>query len=146
MNKTSEIIRFKDLSELDAVAQRLIVLGENTPVWMFEGHMGAGKTTLIKSLCRALGVVSTVQSPTFALVNEYEGADQKVIYHFDFYRIKDEMEALDIGIEEYFDQGDFCFVEWPDKIESLWPAQYMLLELQVDLDTEERVLEVSKLG
>jgi tRNA threonylcarbamoyladenosine biosynthesis protein TsaE len=101
---------------------------------------------LIKSLCQALGVTSNVQSPTFALVNEYEGAKQRIIYHFDFYRIKDELEALDIGIEEYFDQGDYCFVEWPGKIESLWPEHYLLLELHLDSDTGERVLAVSKVG
>ena len=132
MNTTPAIFRFTELAELDTVANGLLEIGKNTPIWLFQGHMGAGKTTLIKSLCKNLGVVTLVHSPTFALVNEYITTDKKIVYHFDFYRINDEMEALDIGVEEYFDSGNFCFIEWPEKIESLWPMEYLLINLQME--------------
>ena len=125
------VIQFTELEELDRVSSELLILGKNTPVWLFEGHMGAGKTTLIKALCKHLGVKSHVQSPTFSLVNEYDTGD-KLVYHFDFYRIKDETEALDMGVEEYFDSGYFCFVEWPGKIESLWPLNYLLIHMEAE--------------
>ncbi|WP_221390766.1 tRNA (adenosine(37)-N6)-threonylcarbamoyltransferase complex ATPase subunit type 1 TsaE [Dyadobacter sp. NIV53] len=141
MSLTPVVLRFKELADLDTVASELLKIGKNTPIWLFRGHMGAGKTTLIRSLCKNLDVTSVVHSPTFALVNEYITTNKKVVYHFDFYRIKDETEALDIGIEEYFDSGDFCFVEWPEKIESLWPLHYLLLELNLE-ESEERVLKV----
>jgi tRNA threonylcarbamoyladenosine biosynthesis protein TsaE len=126
-------MHFKELDELDRVSSELLEIGKKTPVWLFEGHMGAGKTTLIKALCKQLGVRSHVQSPTFSLVNEYE-AEGKLVYHFDFYRIKDETEALDMGVEEYFDSGYFCFVEWPGKIGSLWPLNYLLIRMEADED------------
>jgi tRNA threonylcarbamoyladenosine biosynthesis protein TsaE len=133
-------IEFSQLEELDRVSDELLQIGKGIPVWLFEGHMGAGKTTLITSLCRRLGVSSHVQSPTFSLVNEYEAARQ-LIYHFDFYRIKDETEALDMGVEEYFYSGDFCFVEWPGKISSLWPEHYLHLDLSAD-ESGVRTLQV----
>jgi len=136
-------IYFTDEEELAAVSARLLQLGSDTCVWLFEGHMGAGKTTLIKAICQQLGVNSPVQSPTFSLVNEYEALNG-CVYHFDFYRIKDETEALDMGIEEYFDSGCFCFVEWPGQIENLWPEKYMLLTLQAD-ESGLRTLEISKI-
>ena len=136
------VIRFKELDELGNVSEALLRLGADTSVWLFEGQMGVGKTTLIKALCSHLGVTTHVQSPTFSLVNEYD-AEGRTIYHFDFYRIKDETEALDMGVEEYFDSGDFCFVEWPGKVESLWPLNYMQLHLEAD-ETGMRILEVTK--
>jgi tRNA threonylcarbamoyladenosine biosynthesis protein TsaE len=132
MNRPSATFDFTQLSDLDSVASELLLFAGEINVWMFNGQMGAGKTTLIKSLCKQLGVRSVVQSPTFALVNEYSGSGGETICHFDFYRIKDETEALDMGIEEYFDSGDYCFVEWPEKIESLWPEQFIQLDLYLD--------------
>jgi tRNA threonylcarbamoyladenosine biosynthesis protein TsaE len=143
MNEWPVTIRFQNLSELDTVAASLLKLGENIPVWLFDGAMGVGKTTMIKKLCALMGVQSMVQSPTFSLVNEYITATGITIYHFDFYRIRNEMEALDIGIEEYFDSGGFCFVEWPEKIESLWPYPHLLIKMSLEED-EERILEVSE--
>lgn len=117
-------MHFHQLDELDAVAHRLLGEGRSCSVWLFAGEMGAGKTTLIKALCRALGVVSVVQSPTFSIVNEYTTHEGHPVYHFDCYRLRNEAEALDIGIEEYFDSGSYCFVEWPERITALWPGQY----------------------
>ena len=145
MNITPAIFRFTELTELDAVANGLLEIGKNTPIWLFQGHMGAGKTTLIKSLCKNLSVVTLVHSPTFALVNEYITTDKKIVYHFDFYRINDEMEALDIGVEEYFDSGNFCFIEWPEKIESLWPMEYLLINLQME-ENGTRILTAEVIG
>jgi tRNA threonylcarbamoyladenosine biosynthesis protein TsaE len=143
MNEWPVTIRFQDLSQLDTVAASLIKLGQHVSVWLFEGAMGVGKTTLIKKLCECMGVEDMVQSPTFSLVNEYRTKNGTIIYHFDFYRIRSEIEALDIGVEEYFDAGGFCFVEWPEKIESLWPYPHLLIKLSSD-ETGERVLQVSE--
>ena len=125
-------ITFDQLDELDAVARQLIGEAANHHVWLFDGEMGAGKTTLIKALCRVLGVVSVVQSPTYGLVNEYTTQTGEPVYHFDCYRLKSDAEALDIGLEEYLDSGAYCFVEWPERIESLWPAHYFLISLSSD--------------
>jgi len=97
--------------------------------------MGAGKTTLIKAVCEALGVKDTISSPTFSIVNEYRAADGKKIYHFDFYRIKSENEAYDMGYEDYFYSGAYCFIEWPEKIASLLPpgAAQVTIALQGEI-------------
>lgn len=132
------------LDELNTVAHRLLAEGQQSGasvqrVWLFEGEMGVGKTTLIKALCRALGVVSLVQSPTFSIVNEYTTHEGHSVYHFDCYRLRNEAEALDIGIEEYFDSGAFCFVEWPERIRALWPATYYQIRLRVETDDSRTV-------
>lgn len=120
------------LDELDTAARRLLAEGRDQSVWLFEGEMGAGKTTLIKTLCRALGVISIVQSPTFSIVNEYTTHEGHSVYHFDCYRLRNEVEALDIGIEEYFHSGDYCFIEWPERIASLWPTTYYQIRLSAE--------------
>lgn len=122
------------LDELDVAARRLLAEGRERSVWLFEGEMGAGKTTLIKALCRALGVVSMVQSPTFSLVNEYTTHEGHSVYHFDCYRLHNEVEALDIGLEEYMDSENYCFIEWPERIASLWPTTYYQVHISADLD------------
>ena len=127
-------LHFHRLDELDTVAHRLLAEGRERSVWLFAGEMGAGKTTLIKALCRALGVVSMVQSPTFSLVNEYTTHEGHSVYHFDCYRLRNEAEALDIGIEEYFDSGDYCFIEWPERIVNLWPTGYYKIHLTTNAD------------
>lgn len=131
---TELTLRYRHLNEIDHAAQTVLDVGRAVPVWLFEGEMGAGKTTFIQALCRCLGVVSPVQSPTFALVNEYETTTGDVVYHFDFYRIKSEIEALDLGVEEYFDSGHFCFVEWPSKIPNLWPEKHLKFTLATQPD------------
>ena len=99
----------------------------------FYGSMGAGKTTFIKALCKALGVKGTVTSPTFALVNEYRARNNKIVYHFDFYRINKAEELFDLGCEEYFASGGYCFVEWPEKAEIVLPSdicRVVIMELE----------------
>ncbi|MDE6482979.1 MAG: tRNA (adenosine(37)-N6)-threonylcarbamoyltransferase complex ATPase subunit type 1 TsaE [Rikenellaceae bacterium] len=116
-----------DLDDLEEVAGKLASAltsgddGATARIVLFYGSMGAGKTTLIKAVCEALGVEDTVTSPTFALVNEYRTAEDKPVYHFDFYRIERIEEAYDLGYEEYFYSGGLCLVEWPEKIEPLIP-------------------------
>ena len=96
--------------------------------------MGAGKTTLIKALATEFGVIDQVSSPTFGIVNEYSSAQGTAIYHFDFYRLDDPTEALDIGIEEYFYSGDYCWIEWPEKIAEFIPDNFLLIRIQTDGD------------
>lgn len=144
MSVMTTTLRADGLQDLEQVASQLLKIGVDVPVWLFQGQMGAGKTTLIKELCRQLGVKSTVHSPTFGLVNEYICPDNRLVYHFDFYRIKNEVEAMDIGIEEYFDSGYYCFVEWPGKIENLWPLHYLLVELSLEED-ESRTIVVREI-
>lgn len=107
----------------------------------FYAKMGVGKTTFIKELCDVLQVVDTINSPTFAIVNEYNTADSKAVYHFDFYRIKDIHEAVDFGAEEYFYSGSNCLIEWPELIEPLLPEDCLKVEIKL-LDNDEREIVV----
>jgi tRNA threonylcarbamoyladenosine biosynthesis protein TsaE len=113
-----------NLVELSEVAKLFLKVAGGCPVWLFFGEMGSGKTTFIKDLCLQLGVKDAMSSPTFSIINEYSASNKSKIYHFDFYRIKNEAEAYDIGSEEYFYSGDLCLIEWPEKIPSLIPAQH----------------------
>jgi tRNA threonylcarbamoyladenosine biosynthesis protein TsaE len=122
------------IEDLQQVAMKVIASAKGRDIWIFEGEMGAGKTTLIKAICRELGVMSTVQSPTFSIVNEYLTNVGEIIYHFDFYRLKNETEALDFGIEEYFDSGNICLLEWAEKIESLLPEDCFKIKIELNID------------
>ena len=104
----------------DAAREFVDVMGGNK-VFAFYGKMGAGKTTFIKAVCEVLGVTDVINSPTFAIVNEYLDGNEKPIYHFDFYRIKKEEEVYDMGYEDYVYSGNLCFMEWPELIEDLLP-------------------------
>ena len=126
------------ISDLPSIAQKLITFAENSRIFLFHGDMGAGKTTFIKALCAELGVNSPVSSPTFAIVNEYAVATSR-IYHFDFYRLKNQTEALDMGCEEYFYSGDYCFIEWPDKIPDMLPPDYINVSISVLNDTSREI-------
>ncbi|AMD84900.1 tRNA threonylcarbamoyladenosine biosynthesis protein TsaE [Capnocytophaga haemolytica] len=127
------------LVDIDLVAQRLLAyLTER--VIVFRGEMGAGKTTLIKALVKAMGSSDTVSSPTFALVNPYM-SEEGTIYHFDFYRIKKEEEAFDIGFEEYLYSGDWCFIEWAERVPSYLPEKYIAIDIEV-IDANTRRLKV----
>ena len=108
-------------SELNAVAKALIDFAGEEKVWIFKGEMGAGKTTFIRAICTELEVMENVSSPTFSIVNEYSQKNGQLVYHFDFYRIEKEREAVDIGCEEYFYSGGICLIEWPEKILNLLP-------------------------
>jgi tRNA threonylcarbamoyladenosine biosynthesis protein TsaE len=114
-------IQLSGLSALRESAGLLISHFKNERVFAFYGTMGAGKTTFIKALCRELGSSDNVTSPTFALINEYTASEGEIIYHFDFYRIKKLEEAFDLGYEDYIYSGNYCFIEWPEMIESLLP-------------------------
>ncbi len=111
--------KVKDVSELEKVAVDLLSKVNKTKIFCFHGEMAAGKTTMIKVLCKCLGVSDEVNSPTFSIVNEYQGKNGQVLYHFDFYRMKSVEEAFDIGYEDYIYSGNYCFIEWPERIENL---------------------------
>ena len=128
------------ITELNKVAKTIIESLEEKNVICFYGKMGVGKTTLIKDICSELGVKDNVTSPTFSIVNEYISFEGKPVYHFDFYRIEDEREALDLGYEEYFYKNSLCFVEWPEKIKSLIPNNVLNVKILVDNDT--RIIEI----
>ena len=123
------------LDRIDEIAQQLIQAAGEEKVWIFKGEMGAGKTTLINSLAKALQVVDQVSSPTFGIVNEYQTSFKGLIFHFDFYRLDDPMEALDIGIEEYFYSGNYCWLEWAENIASFLPERFFLIELTIESET-----------
>lgn len=129
-------IEIDSLSDLPKVADALLGELHGRSVVLFRGPMGAGKTTLISRVAAALGAQDTVTSPTFALVNQYEGRGGRRIYHFDFYRINTIEEALDLGYEEYFYSGDLCLVEWPEKIEPLLPDDAVTVTITVGEDEE----------
>ena len=117
------------LHELDDAAQKIIEYAGSQKTFLFYGDMGAGKTTLIKSLCKQLGTNDNVASPTFSIVNEYN-APGRNIYHFDFYRLKTQTEALDMGFEEYLYSGNYCFIEWPENDKTIcrvWHSQHKMM-------------------
>lgn len=121
-----------------AAAEFLKELGDRKIV-AFYGSMGAGKTTFVKAICDVLGVTDTVNSPTFAIVNEYLAANGESVYHFDFYRIKKIEEAYDFGYEDYFYSGDLCLIEWPELIEELLPEDTVRVKIE-EVDEGERLL------
>ncbi len=128
---------------LDKIDQAAAHFFESKPnkVIAFNGLMGAGKTTFIKAICAHLGVEDVTSSPTFSLVNDYETPEGKSIYHFDLYRINSELEALDMGIEEYLYSGNWCFIEWPEKIPNLLPENVTMVYIR-ETETGERALEI----
>ena len=136
MTREDGVFRSVTVSDLESLAQEIVGKLNTVTVCLFRGEMGSGKTTLIKMVCKVLGVEEAMSSPTFSIINEYQTIDKKKIYHFDFYRIKDEVEAIDIGTEEYFYSGYPCFIEWPEKIPSLIPLQYAEVNIQVETDTK----------
>lgn len=118
------------VGELDPIARKMLGLFPAARVFALYGEMGVGKTTFVKVLCSNLGVVDVVNSPTFSIVNEYERADSGRIFHFDFYRIKKLEEVFDMGYEEYFYSGQYCFIEWPEKIETLLPENSIRIYME----------------
>ena len=120
--------------DLPQVAKWLFEHAQGESIWLFEGEMGAGKTTLITSLCKELNVEDSISSPTFSIVNEYATVDNKTVYHFDFYRIENQMEAMDIGVYEYFDSGHLCLIEWASQIPDLLPERCFVIKINVSED------------
>ena len=126
-----------NLKDLVIVAQSIIKHSSNKKIVLLNGEMGVGKTTLVKEITKLLGVEENVSSPTFSIVNEYHG--NEVIFHFDFYRLEYEEEAYDFGIEEYFDSGNLCLLEWPEKISNLLPSSDLCLDVQITLKNNIRI-------
>ena len=118
-------------TDLERVADELISQFSKYKVWLFTGEMGAGKTTLIKAVCSQLGVSDKMSSPTFPIVNEYRTDSEEELYHFDFYRMEDPKEAINIGIEDYFFSGNRCFIEWPQVVAAFLPDKYLEISIKL---------------
>ena len=132
------VITIDSLDELDSVAEAVLESLDGRTVVAFDAPMGAGKTTLISRIAAQLGAEDDVTSPTFAIVNQYEG--ERTIYHFDMYRIERPEEALDFGCEEYLASEELCLVEWPEKIEALLPDDTMVVKIEILGDEERRFI------
>lgn len=129
------------LQDIEKIA--LQIMNSNPEkVILFNGEMGAGKTTLIKTLCKTLGVHDATSSPTFSLVNEYETDDNQLVYHFDVYRLKSQTEALDMGIDEYLYSGNWCFIEWAEKIPDLLPENHSIITITI-LEDGKRLIKLT---
>ena len=123
-------LKIESLKTIHQTAQQFInQIGKNT-VFAFNGKMGAGKTTFIKAICEEMGVKETINSPTFSIVNEYETADKRIIFHFDCYRINKIQEALDLGAEEYLYSGNLCFIEWSENIAPILPDSIINVDME----------------
>lgn len=121
------------LDQIKEVAEQ--VLSQNPKkIILFNGEMGVGKTTLIKQLCKNLGVEDATSSPTFSLVNEYYTSNNQIVYHFDFYRLNKETEALDMGVDDYLYSGNWCFIEWSEKIANLIPEEHSTVSIELLAD------------
>jgi tRNA threonylcarbamoyladenosine biosynthesis protein TsaE len=130
MSFEQKVLSAGTVNDLKACAAEIISYSGDEKILFFYGPMGAGKTTLIKAICEYLGAFEPATIPTFSIVNEYATADGK-IFHFDFYRLKAETEALDMGYEEYFYSGNYCLIEWPEKITGLLPPTYIRISIAV---------------
>ncbi len=134
-------LNITSVNDLEQCAKTMLDYCKDKRVFAFYGEMGAGKTTLIKELCKALQVTDQVNSPTFSIINEYQTADDMVVYHFDFYRIKNEEEAVNIGCMDYFYSGSYCFIEWAEKIHNLLPSDSVKAEIH--FINEERIVRIT---
>ena len=133
----------QSLDHINEAARTFINHIGNDTIFAFYGNMGAGKTTFIKAVCEELGVTDVINSPTFAIVNEYLAGDGNTIYHFDCYRINKIVEALDMGCQDYFDSGHLCFIEWPENIAELLPEDTVTVRISVAED-DTRKIEIEK--
>ena len=139
-----ESLIIKNLDGINLAASKFMSMTNDRTVIAFEGAMGAGKTTFIKAICKHLGVIDVVNSPTFSIINEYRSnASSILIYHFDFYRINNISEARQIGIEDYFYSGSLCFIEWPEKIKELLPDNAILVKIE-ELADQSRIVTFEK--
>ncbi|MBS0011995.1 MAG: tRNA (adenosine(37)-N6)-threonylcarbamoyltransferase complex ATPase subunit type 1 TsaE [Bacteroidales bacterium] len=133
-------IKIENIDQIDRAAEIFINYTEGHNIFAFYGSMGAGKTSLIKAICNKLGSIDTVTSPSFTLVNEYRTDKDDLIYHFDFFRIETQEEVFDFGFEEYLMSGKKCFMEWPEKVESLLPPETLRVDIRVKPDLTRIVL------
>jgi tRNA threonylcarbamoyladenosine biosynthesis protein TsaE len=134
-------LEIQSLITISQTAQSFIdQIGDRT-IFAFNGKMGAGKTTFIKSICEMMGVKETVNSPTFSIVNEYEAADGRIIYHFDCYRINKIQEALDLGAEEYLYSGNLCFIEWSENIAPILPDSLVNVDIE-EMENGKRIINI----
>ena len=116
---------------MEEVAQKVVNLLADSKIVLFNGSMGAGKTTFIHAVCKILGVTGNISSPTFSIIHEYAGALNQVVYHIDLYRLNDEQEAINAGVEDCIFSGEFCFIEWPGIILNLLPSSFIEVEIIV---------------
>jgi len=130
------------LNDLTEIAAAISDEYKEDQIFAFYGKMGSGKTTLIKEICQQKGVTGNIASPTFAIINEYITDKKEILYHFDFYRIEQEEEVYDVGIDDYFYQNAWCLVEWPNKIPNIIPEESITINIQKNSD-ETRTLEIS---
>ena len=135
--------KINGIEELSKVSDLLISWRDKSNIIAFYGKMGAGKTTLVKNLCSKLGVQDEVNSPTFALVNEYQTETFDSVFHFDFYRIKSLEEVFDIGYEDYFYGGSLCLLEWPELIDPIMPEHFIKVEIALGDTDDSRVVRCS---
>jgi len=131
------------IEELPEIANSIVSFAGTNKIWLFYGEMGSGKTTVIKQICDLLRVRENVSNPTYSIVNEYQNEAGEIFYHFDFYRIRNEAEAFDIGYEDYFFSGNRCFIEWPEKIPNLIPEASLKIEISM-LENSSRLIQMSK--
>lgn len=140
-NFASMEIHISDLNDLPRAAEQFIAAMGARKIFAFRGGMGAGKTTLISEICRQMGVEEGIGSPSFSIANEYHALPSgRVLYHFDFYRLESPSEALEIGVDEYFDSGSVCFIEWPEMIGDLIPEETVYVDIEEDALTGERIV------
>jgi tRNA threonylcarbamoyladenosine biosynthesis protein TsaE len=136
-------LTINSLSDIERAAAEFLTLVEDNKIFAFIGTMGAGKTTFIKAICKALGVIDEVNSPTFSIINEYTTKDGGFIYHFDFYRINKLCEAQDLGLDDYFYSNNFCFMEWAELITPLLPSSVVNVTI-TEIPDQTRTIRISK--
>ncbi len=139
------ILTCKSLLELPEIATQIVIFNDNCNVIAFYGELGAGKTTVIKSICNKINVEDIVLSPTFAIINEYLTKSNDPVYHFDFFRIKDIEEAVNIGVDEYLFSGHLCLLEWPEIISDFLPENHLNVHIEVT-GAESRIFHLEKHG
>ena len=127
------------LKDLEKVAALVLSEAGDQRIWLIRGDMGAGKTTFIKALASVIGITDHVSSPTYGIVNEYQDEEGEEYYHFDFYRIENDSEAEDIGAAEYFESGNYCFIEWPEMVERLLPDRFIEINISINGPDSRRI-------